>query len=198
MKVLVSAWVLAAWTLFCGPAPAVAEEAPCTCPDMLDLASRNNQAKAAIQAYQQQLAAWTAAGGAPGADEAGRTAFQLDVVEPPMAAAKDSRANTASAKTAADCRTTIDVPTSCLRVLMEQHEQVHRDACREHSAEHVSVTDAISPRWQTLADYAREEIEAYQAERIYIEAALTNLERDCRFTLEFDSTIAGATEATRS
>jgi hypothetical protein len=62
----------------------------------------------------------------------------------------------------------------------------------------VSVTDAIVERWQTLADYAREEIEAYTAERTYIEAALSNLEHDCRYTLEFDSTIAGATEATRS
>ncbi len=51
---------------------AIAEDAPCTCPDMLDLASRNNQVKAAIQAYEQQLSAWTAAGGAPGANEAAR------------------------------------------------------------------------------------------------------------------------------
>ncbi len=81
---------------------------------------------------------------------------------------------------------------------MEQHEQVHRDACRTHVSEHSAISEAIGGRWQTLADYAREEIEAYKAERIYIEAALSNLERDCRYTLEFDSTISGATEATRS
>jgi hypothetical protein len=178
--------------------PAIAEDAPCTCPDMLDLASRNNQAKAAMQTYAEQLAAWTAAGGPPGADEEARTAFQLDVVQPSMVAAKDSRANTASAETKADCRTTIDAPTECLRVLMNQHEQVHRDACVVHANEHLSVADTIIPRWKTLADYAREEIEAYKAERIYIEAALNNLERDCRYTLEFESVIAGATEATRS
>jgi hypothetical protein len=178
--------------------PAIAEDAPCTCPDMMDMASRSDQAKVAIAVYRQQLAAWTAAGGAPEAEEEGRTAFQLDVIEPPMAAAKDSRANTASARTTPDCRTTIDAPTTCLRGLMEKHEAVHAAACRAHRAEHVSVTDAIISRWQTLADYAREEIEAYEAERAYIEAALTKLEGDCRFTLEFDSTIAGATEATRS
>jgi hypothetical protein len=44
-------------------------DAPCTCPDMLDLASRNNQVKAAIKTYEEQLATWTAAGEAPGADE---------------------------------------------------------------------------------------------------------------------------------
>jgi hypothetical protein len=81
---------------------------------------------------------------------------------------------------------------------MEQHEQVHRDACRAHVAEHSAVSEVIGGRWQTLADYAREEIEAYKTERTYIEAALSNLERDCRYTLEFDSTISGATEATRS
>jgi hypothetical protein len=199
VRVFASIWSSTASLLLCLSAPpASAEDAPCTCPDMLDLASRNNQVKAAMQAYQEQLAAWTAAGGAPGADEEGRTAFQLDIVEPSMVAAKDSRANTASAETKGDCRTTINAPTACLRVLMEQHEQVHRDACVVHSNEHVSVSDTIIPRWQTLADYAREEIEAYKAERTYIEAALSNLERDCRYTLEFDSVIAGATESTRS
>ena len=177
---------------------ASAEDAPCTCPDMLDLASRNNQVKAAMQTYEQQLSAWTAAGAAPGADEAARVSLQEGIVEPPMAAVKDHRANTASAKTFPDCTTTFDAPTACLRVLMEQHEQVHRDACRAHVAEHSAVSEAIGGRWQTLADYAREEIEAYKAERTYIEAALSNLERDCRYTLEFDSTISGATEATRS
>jgi hypothetical protein len=178
--------------------PAIAADAPCTCPDMLDLASRNNQVKAAMQTYQEQLAAWTTSGGAPGADEEARTAFQLDTVEPSMVAAKDYRANSASARTRADCQTTIDAPTSCLRVLMDKHEEVHRAACRAHASEHVSVTDVIIPRWQTLADYAREEIAAYQAERNYIEDALARLESECRYTLEFDSVIAGATEATRS
>src|SRR5262249_11475233 len=147
------------------------------------------QVKAAIQTYQEQLATWTAAGSAPGADEDSRNAFQHETVEPSMVAWKDYRANTASAKTLADCQTTIDAPTSCLRVLMDKHEAVHRAACRAHSSEHISVTDVIIERWQTLADYSREEIEAYEAERTYIEEALTRLESDCRYTLEFDSVI---------
>jgi hypothetical protein len=60
------------------------------------------------------------------------------------------------------------------------------------------VPDVIEERWQTLADCAREEIETYKAERVYIEAALSNLESSCRYTLEFNSTIAGSMEATRS
>lgn len=178
--------------------PAIAADTSCTCPDMLDLASRNNQVQAAMRTYQEQLTAWSAGSGAPSADEDGRVAFQLDVVEPPMAAVKDYRANTASAKTFADCRTNIDAPTSCLRVLMDKHEEVHRAACRAHSSEHISVTDAFIARWKTLADYAREEIEAYQAERNYIEEALARLENECKYTLEFESLIAGATETTRS
>ncbi|HET9446100.1 MAG TPA: hypothetical protein VFO35_07565, partial [Steroidobacteraceae bacterium] len=189
MKVFGSPWPFSASILLCTFAfsafSGAAEDAPCTCPDMLDLANRNNQVKAAIQAYEQQLATWSAAGGAPAADEAARIAFQEGVVEPPMAAVKDHRANSASAKTFPDCTTTFDAPTQCLRVLMEQHEQVHRDACRAHTAETSPVADAIRGRWQTLADYAHEEIEGYKAERIYIEAALSNLERDCRYTLEF-------------
>jgi hypothetical protein len=165
---------------------------------MLDLLNRNNQAKAAVQAYEEQLAAWSAASGAPAADEEARVAFQLDTVEPRMAAFKDYRANSASAKTWPDCHTTYDAPTTCLRLLMEKHEQVHSAACSAHMAQHPALSDLIVPRWQTLADYAREEIEAYQAERTAIEAALSDLERDCHYTLELDSTIAGATEATRS
>lgn len=196
MKLSAVAWSLFAAMLLC--AAALAEDAPCTCPDMLDLASRNNQVKAAINAYESQIAAWSSASSAPPAHEDSRNTFQLEHIDPAMSAAKDSRANSASAKTEADCQTAIDAPTSCLRVLMEQHEFVHREACRAHRDEHVSVTDVIAPRWQTLADYAREEIEGYKAERLYIEAALSNLERECRYTLEFDSTISGATEATRS
>ena len=76
--------------LFCLSAlPAIAADAPCTCPDMLDLASRNNQVKAAIKTYEEQLATWTAAGEAPGADEDSRTEFQLDTDEPSMDAWKD-------------------------------------------------------------------------------------------------------------
>jgi hypothetical protein len=106
--------------------------------------------------------------------------------------------NTASAVTGPDCRTTVTAPTACLNVLMEQHEQVHRNACRDHQARSIGPSDALFERWQTLADYAREEIEGYKEERRYIEAALSNLERDCRYTLEFDSTIAGSTETTKA
>jgi hypothetical protein len=182
-----------------GVAPAaIAADTSCTCPEMLDLASRNNQIKAAIQTYQQQLATWTAAGGAPAANEADRVAFQRGTIEPPMVEVKDYRANTASANTGQDCNTEINAPTACLRVLMDKHEEVHRNACRAHASEHPALTDLIVNRWQTLADYAREEIEAYTVERSFIEAELSRLEADCRYTLEFDSTISGAMEATRS
>lgn len=175
-----------------------AEPMPCTCPDMLDLANRNRQVKTAIQAYEQKLAEWPATGGAPAANEQSRRELQYGFVEEAMIAVKDPRANTASANTTPDCRTTIDAPTACLRVLMEQHEQGHRNACRSHREGRFSVTDVVEERWQTLADYAREEIETYKLERTYIEAALSNLERSCRYTLEFNSTIAGSTETTRS
>jgi hypothetical protein len=118
--------------------------------------------------------------------------------QPSMKEMHDTRANTASANTGGDCRTVVTAPTACLTELMQQHEQTHRTACHVHREGSISISDLIVERWQTLADYAREEIEAYKAERIYIEAALSNLERDCRYTLEFDSTIAGSTETTRA
>ena len=175
-----------------------ADPAPCTCPDMLDLTNRNRQVKTAIQMYERSLAGWQSAGSAPAANEASRQQFQDESIEPGMIEVRDSRANTASARTGADCRTVVTAPTACLNVLMEQHEQVHRDACRAHVSQGLSVSDVLVDRFGTLDNYAREEIEAYKAERIYIEAALSNLERDCRYTLEFDSAISGSTETTKA
>jgi hypothetical protein len=177
-------------------APLLAAD-PCTCPDMLDLASRNRQVKAAIAAYERSLAGWQAEGGAPAANEPARDAFQHQSIEPAMVEVKDARANTASASTdGVTCRTTVTAPTACLNVLMEQHEHVHSTACHAHRTAGGAL--GFSERFQTLGDYAREEIEGYKAERIYIEAALSNLERNCRYTLEFDSMIAGSTETTRA
>jgi hypothetical protein len=175
-----------------------ADPAPCTCPDMLDLTNRNRQVKTAIAMYERNLADWLTAGGAPAANKDSRWQLQHESVEPAMVEMKDSRANSASANTGPDCRTTVDAPTACLTVLMNQHEQVHQAACAVHRNASTAASDAIFERWQTLADYAREEIEGYKAERTYIEAALSNLERDCRYTLEFDSTIVGSTEITKS
>jgi hypothetical protein len=186
VKVVVLSWGLAAAASFCLSVPVLAADVPCTCPDMLDLAGRNDQAKAAIAAYRERLAAWSAAGGAPAADDEARVAVQNEVEES-MIVAKDPRANTAAARTNRLCRTTVDPTTSCLNALLQKHESVHAAAC-----------EADPSRWGTLADYAREEIAAYEAERELIEAQLAKIERDCRFTLEFDSTIAGATETTRS
>ncbi|MBC8027985.1 MAG: hypothetical protein H7Y89_18490 [Steroidobacteraceae bacterium] len=175
-----------------------AEPAPCTCPDMLDLTNRNRQVKTAIAGYERSLAGWQTAGGAPAATETSRKQFQDDSIEPAMIEMRDSRANGASANTGGDCNTTVNAPTACLTVLMNQHEQVHQAACRAHREAGTLLSDLATERWQTLADYAREEIEGYKAERTYIEAALTNLERDCRYTLEFKSTIVGSTEITKS
>jgi hypothetical protein len=175
-----------------------ADPAPCTCPDMLDLANRNRQVKSAIAIYERSLVGWQTAGGAPAATEGSRKQFQDDSVEPAMIEMRDSRANGASANTAGDCRTTVNAPTACLTVLMEKHEQVHSAACRTHREQGTLLSDLAVERWQTLADYAREEIEGYNAERAYIEDALSNLERDCRYTLEFDSTIVASHEITKA
>jgi hypothetical protein len=125
--------IAAAFLLCVLAAPALAADpAPCTCPDMLDLTNRNRQVKTAIQMYERSLAGWQSAGSAPVANEASRQQFQDESIEPGMIEVRDSRANTASARTGADCRTVVTAPTACLNVLMEQHEQVHRDACQAH------------------------------------------------------------------
>ncbi|MEO8061949.1 MAG: hypothetical protein ABI821_04285 [Pseudomonadota bacterium] len=191
--------IAAAFLLCALAAPLLAADPlPCTCPDMLDLSNRNRQVKSAIAMYERNLATWQAAGGAPAATEESRYEMQHDSIERAMIEMHDVRANTASANTGADCRTTVNAPTACLTVLMQQHEREHSTACTAHREGSVSISDVIVERWPTLAEYAREEIAGYKAERTYIEAALSNLERDCRYTLEFKSTIVGSTETTKA
>jgi hypothetical protein len=53
-------------------------------------------------------------------------------------------------------------------------------------------------RWNTLADYALEEIAAYEAEGAYVHGALADLASKCQLQIEMKSQIAGGMEVTIS
>ncbi|MET0987096.1 MAG: hypothetical protein ABW034_17005 [Steroidobacteraceae bacterium] len=160
----------------------------CECPDIADLRNREAEERAAIQAYQSAIARW--AGAPPAASETSRTEFQASDIQTAINAVTTSGSNKATGKTDAACSTTIDETTTCMKEVAAQHEHVHAEACRvarEQSALSFS-------RWSTLADYAREEIAAYQAEAAYAHAALVNLQSKCQLEIEMTSEIRGGTE----
>ena len=173
-------------------------QTPCECPDMFDLINRQREAEAAIRAYEAKLAGW--GDSAPRADEAGRDAFQKAEIQPFLNAVTSSKANKARGHTNIACQTDLNTaPTACLKEVIDNHESVHRNACRQYQVTRGDFLSIVQPdRWRTLADYSREEIESYRAELTYVNASLTNLERDCRFKLEFRSTIRGGAAVAES
>ncbi len=84
----------------------------------------------------------------------------------------------------------------------ELHERGRRPAraraCGRMSRSTEREHESVRGRHATLADYAREEIAAYEAEAAYVHAALVNLQANCQLQIDFESRIRGTTEATDS
>jgi hypothetical protein len=158
----------------------------CACPDVFDLTIRHAEAEAAIAAFQGAINGWAANGGAPAASEAGRTALK-NQVQGAINGVTDSRANHPTGVTDAACQVTNLAATACMKEVVAQHEHMHAEACANFVSAHPLSID----RWPTLEDYAREEISGYQSELSYINGSLSNLRRECRFTLDVQSTIRG-------
>lgn len=164
----------------------------CECPDIADLRNREAEQRAAIQSYQSAIARW--AGAPPAASERFRTELQTGEIQAAINAVTTSGTNKATGKTDAACSTTVDETTTCMKEVAAQHEYVHAEACRvAHEQSALSLL-----RWSTLADYAREEIAAYQAEAAYTHAALVDLQSKCQLEIEMTSEIRGGTEVAAS
>jgi len=173
------------------PAPVLAEET-CECPDIADLRNREAEAKAAIQAYRTSIVQWAAS--APPSTEISRNDFQSNVIQPAINKATTSGSNLVQAVTDTLCKTTIQPSTTCMTEVAAQHEHVHAEACHQaRDRNPLALT-----RWSTLADYAYEEIAAYQAEAAYVHAVLVNLQSKCQLEIEMDSEIRGGTEVALS
>ena len=168
-------------------------EETCECADMADLMNRETEARAAIKAYQDALTQW--GGSSPAAEEAARRAFQQATVQPAINQVTKSGTNKATGETDAACRTTITAATSCMKEVAAQHEHVHASACRDQPS---ASRNPFGGRHATLADYAREEIAAYQAEAAFVHGSLVNLQANCQLQIDFKSRIRGTTEATDS
>jgi hypothetical protein len=164
----------------------------CECADIADLRNREAEERAAIQAYRNALVNWAAA--PPDANETSRKNFQDAQIQPAIDGVTSSGTNKAKGVTDPACVTTIEPTSACMKEVAAQHENRHAAACHTHR----QANPASVSRWSTLADYALEEISAYQSEAAYVHGALVNLTSKCQLDIEMTSEIAGGMEATRS
>ena len=164
----------------------------CECPDIADLRNRESESRAAINAYRSAVVGW--AGSAPSANESSRQAFQTNQIQVAINQATTSGTNKSEGHTDELCQSSVKPSTTCMLEVASQHEHVHAEACyasRERSV--IGFT-----RWSTLADYALEEIAAYEAEAAYVHAVLVNLQSKCQLDVEMTSEIRGGTEVAMS
>jgi hypothetical protein len=161
----------------------------CECADIADLRNREAEERAAIQAYQDAIARWGNA--PPDADNTLRKQFQDSDIQPAINQVTTSGTNKAKGETDQVCHTTIEPTSACMKEVAEQHEHVHGAACHAHRSNHPL---SVFSRFSNLADYAREEIAAYQAEAAYVHGALVNLQAKCQLQIEMKSEIRGGTE----
>lgn len=164
----------------------------CECADIADLRNREAEERAAIQAYRDAMVRWAAA--PPEANEISRKAFQDGDIQPAINGVTTSGTNKARGETDPTCRTTVEESSACMKEVAAQHELPHSAACHEHRNAHPL---ALS-RWSNLAEYALEEISAYQAEAAYVHGALVDLQSKCQLQIEMVSNIAGGMETTQS
>lgn len=164
----------------------------CECADIADLRNREAEQRAAIQAYRAALLGW--AGSPPAANETSRKNFQDHTVQPAINAGTTSGTNKAKGNTDVLCKTTIEPTSVCMTEVAAQHENRHASACHAQR----QTNSAALWRWSTLADYALEEIAAYQDEAAYVHGVLVSLTTKCQLDIEMTSEIAGGMETTLS
>jgi len=164
----------------------------CECPDIADLRNREAEARVAIQAYRDAIARW--GGNPPSIDEPAREAFQVREIQPALDAVTASGTNKAKGRTDPLCHTSVEPTSACMTEVASQHEDRHARACHAHQQAH-PLTVA---RWSTMAEYALEEISAYESEAIYVHGALSNLTTKCQLQIEMTSDIWGGLETTHA
>lgn len=143
----------------------------CSPQDEKDLNSRLKSIEAMIAEYKALMPQYRA--GKQTLNEGIRDTIQGSV-KVKLRAARDAGARDFKANTSdLTCHTTYqDGVTACLKGALEDHEQVHRDACKSHKG-----TD-----WrfnQLAADYIQEEIDGYQKEYDRLQEEVNKMQAFC-------------------
>lgn len=172
-------WILPAGFVILLAAPAQAGS--CECKDIPDIEEKIEEATTAILTYTLQTAlvreAYTSQG---------RAALQAVVQSALDAVAARGHSVPATGGTGNLCFISIDAKTACMKESVQRHEEVHREACLKDLSLSSAWTmfrdikDRHEVAGRTMADYGREEIEAYQAELAFLMAELERLAKECK------------------
>lgn len=160
-----------------------AQKSACSCNDIIDLMNRYNEAQAAINEYKNQIKGIEAKEKADGKPLMFSQDIYKTVTQPRIQSAinqvTNPNAKSGSAETRADCKTEFkDNPTTCVRDLLDTHEDIHRKACAKAKSWNPFEDDWLKK--QRLADVLREEIEAYTAESNKILDVLQTVNNSCK------------------
>ena len=143
----------------------------CSKQDELDLSSRMNSIEAMINEYKALMPQYSS--GKQTLTPEIRKTVQTSV-NATRRAAKDPGARDYGANTSdLTCGTTIDeAATPCLRGAIDDHEKVHRDACKSHKGADWRYN-------QLVVDYMQEEINGYQKEWDRLQEEVNKMQAYC-------------------
>lgn len=175
-------------------------QAACGCSqqDKLDLESRIKQVKAAMQEYDALIKEWEAkekhAGEPLLLDPTSKDIVRASL-EFKMSGMGDPNARSFGAVTDRQCEVTVDPnATPCLRGALEDHEAVHRNACKANK-EKTPIYDILGIiNWrlnQRVVDYMKEEQSGYQKELERLTKELNQQQKNCPKLTKLDPSMQG-------
>lgn len=143
----------------------------CRPQDEIDLNSRMKSIEAMIAEYKAQMSQYSS--GKQTLTPEIRATIQK-AVNAKRREAKDPNAKDYGANTSdLTCGTTIDdAATPCLRGAVDNHEKVHRDACKSHKGADWRYN-------QLVVDYMQEEIDGYQKEWDRLQEEVNKMQAYC-------------------
>ena len=168
--------------------PTARGEGACSCSqqDKLDLESRIKQVKAAIQELDALVKEWEArekGAGEPLILDPESKQVVVDTLSFKMAGVADPNARRFGAVTNRKCEITVHPQaTPCLRGALEDHEAVHKAACKP-AVEQTPFYDILGIiNWrlnQRVVDYMKEEKAGYQKELERLQEELNKQQKNC-------------------
>jgi len=194
-------FILAGFLILLGmPIHSRAQGGACGCSqqDKLDLESRIKQVKAAIQEFDALIKEWEAKekhAGEPFILDPDSKQIVVDTLNFKLGGVADPKARRFGAETDRNCK--IIIPpgaTPCLRGALEDHEAVHKTACKP-AVEQMPIYDILGNiNWrltQRVVDYMKEEKAGYQKELERLTKELEQQKKNCKTVTKLDLSMQG-------
>ena len=170
----------------------------CSQQDKLDLESRIKQVKFAMQELDALIKEWEArekGAGEPLILDPESKQVVEDTLNFKMAGVADPNARRFGAVTDRKCQITIHSgATPCLRGALEDHEAVHKAACKP-AVEQTPIYDILGTiNWrlnQRVVDYMKEEKAGYQKELERLMKELEQQKKNCKTVTKLDPSMQG-------